>query len=91
MTGFKTTSMRHIGMTRADIKEAILEKLSIGQQYRVNSLHANSDSKTSVGENVFARLVDLRRNVAVFQLKNGTTESFTYQELWMQLLEGILV
>lgn len=85
MTGFKTTSMRHVGMSREATKETVLSKLAIGQQYRLRSTNATSDDR---GKVVKCSLSELSRNVAVFLHKNGTTESFTYQELWTQILDG---
>lgn len=85
MTGFKTTSMRHVGMSREATKETVLSKLAIGQQYRLKSTSATPDD---AGKVVKCSLSELSRNVAVFLHKNGTRESFTYQELWTQILDG---
>lgn len=85
MTGFRTDSMRHVGMNRADIKEAVLQKLVIGQQYVLKSVNATPNDGP-----VDARctLAELNRNMAVFKHKDGTRETFTYQEIWKMLLEG---
>ena len=83
MTGVKATSMRHIGMNQKAIKEAVLSKLAIGQQYYVKSVHEGYESAQ-------CKLVDLSTKVAVFEHKNGTTESFTYSELWRQIMVGEL-
>lgn len=87
MTGIHNTSMCHVGMNREAMKEAVLQKLAIGQQYRVRSVSATTHEN---GKVVKCRLTDLSRNVAVFLHKNGTSESFTYQELWMQMMDGTL-
>ena len=83
MTGISTTSMRHVGMNKEAMKEAVLSKLAIGQQYYINSVHDGY-------ENVKVRLVDFSKRFAVFQHQNGTTESFTYSELWRQMMAGTL-
>lgn len=85
MTGFSTTSMRHVGMNREDIKAAVLQQLIIGQQYVLKSVNATPND-----EPVDARctLIGLSKNVAAFKHKDGTKEAFTYQDIWKMLLEG---
>lgn len=83
MTGTKITSMRHVGMNKEAMKEAVLAKLAIGQQYYIDSVHEGYG-------NVRVRLVSFSKRFAVFQHKNGTTESFTYSELWRQMMAGTL-
>ena len=83
--GLHKESMFHIGMNRDSMKEAMLQKLAIGQQYRLKSTHATPNDNPVDAK---CRLVDISANVAVFKHKNGYTESFTYQELWIQLMNG---
>lgn len=79
--------MCHVGMNRTSMKEAVLQKLAIGQQYRLRSVSASAHEN---GKEVKCRLTDISRNVAVFLHKNGTSESFTYQELWIQMMDGTM-
>jgi len=81
MTGISATSMRHMGMNAEAMKEAVLCNMAIGQQYRVQSLHEGYGT-------VKCTLVDLSKKVAVFEHKNETRESFTYSELWRQMMSG---
>lgn len=81
----RNESMRHIGMNRDSMKEVVLKRLAIGQQYRLKSINATSkDYPVSV----ICTLMDLNRNMVVFKHKNGTLESFTYQEIWTQMQCG---
>lgn len=82
------TSLYHTGIEKSAMKEAVLQKLAIGQQYKIKSVHA---SPLDEGKVVKCQLEELSKNVAVFRHKNGTTESFTYQELWIQMMNGTLV
>lgn len=84
MTVFSATSMRLDGMTREEMKAVVLGRLGIGQQYQLTSLHKDPEE----GHSVKCRLVELSTHVAVFQHKNGTNESFTYPELWRQMMAG---
>lgn len=79
--------MCHAGMNREEMKEAVLRNLVIGQQYRIRSVSATPNDE---GKVVKCRLTDISRNMAVFLHKNGTSESFTYQDLWMQMMDGTL-
>lgn len=84
-TRAQSEAMSPSGMDREAIKKAILKKLAIGQQYRLKSVNATSkDYPVSV----ICTLMDLNRNVVVFKHKNGTLESFTYQEIWTQMMCG---
>lgn len=85
LIGARSESMRHVGMNRADMKEAVLKKLVIGQQYILKSVNATSNDGP-----VDARctLAEINRNMAVFKHKDGTRETFTYQEIWKMLMEG---
>ena len=79
------TSYRIKGIENIVMTEAVLKKLAIGQQYRLKSINATSkDYPVSV----ICTLMDLNRNVVVFKHKNGTLESFTYQEIWTQMMCG---
>ena len=71
-------------MDRKEMKDAVINELTIGRKYQVVS--RQSDEKRST----FAkcRLIAFSRNFAVFEHKNGLKETFTYQELWTQLLAG---
>lgn len=84
MAGFKTTSMRHVGMSGEDIKKAVLSRLIVGKKYKVNSKHYEEDTTE-------CKLVEFSRNVVVFEHKNGTKESFTYGEVWSGMMEGTLL
>ena len=86
--GLHKESMIHLGMNREAMKEAVLQNLAIGQQYRIKSISATPNDG---GKVVKCRLSDLSRNMAVFTHKNGTTESFIYPELWIQMMDGTLV
>lgn len=81
-------SMRHVGMNRNAMKEAVLQKLGLGQQYRLKSIHATPNDNPVDAR---CKLVEISENVAVFKHKNGYTESFTYQELWIQMMSGTFV
>ena len=75
--------MQHTGMNRESYREAMLNKLAIGQQYRLKSKREHIEKDT-----VRCKLTDLSRNMAVFEHKDGKKESFTYQELWSMMMEG---
>lgn len=85
MTGIHNTSMCHVGMNREAMKEAVLQKLAIGQQYRLKSMHA---AKGDVPKPAICTLMEFSQNVVVFKHKNNTLESFTYQEIWTQMASG---
>ena len=61
------------GLKREEIKAAVLRKLCMGNTYMLKS------EKTEK-----MKLVELSKNVAVFETKNGIKESFTYSELYAQ-------
>ncbi|MGN1155530.1 MAG: hypothetical protein ACI4TK_05095 [Agathobacter sp.] len=65
-----------IGIKREDIKAEVLTGLCIGNTYMLKS------GKTEKTEKM--KLVELSKNVAVFETKNGIKESFTYAELYVQ-------
>lgn len=84
-TGAKSEEFCPAGMTREEMKDDVLKKLTIGQQYRLKSLHAaNKEYPVSA----LCRLIELSVNVAVFKHKNGYAESFTYPDLWIQMMCG---
>lgn len=85
LIGARSESMRHVGMNRADMKEAVLQKLVIGQQYILKSVNATPNDGP-----VDARctLIELGKNMAIFKHRNGTRETFTYTEIWKMLMEG---
>ena len=85
--GLHKASMCNSGTHTAAMKEAVLKKLAIGQQYRLRSVNATPNDGGMV---VKCRLTDISRNMAVFVHKNGMTESFTYPELWIQMMDGTL-
>ena len=72
-------------MKREDMKKGVLSKLGIGQQYKVKSIHKDPDGGGNI---TTCKLVELSTHVAVFRHKNGTNESFTYPELWRQIMAG---
>ena len=88
MTEFRTDSMRHIGMNRDAIREAVKSRLVIGQQYVMeNGRDVAEDERKRV--TVRCRLISFSRNVAVFkQIGKTFTETLTYQEIWKMLVEG---
>ena len=87
MTGFRTDSMRHVGMNRADIKENVKGKLTIGEQYRYKSGRDSSEDKR-YNKFVSCKLLSFSRNAAVFEESDGRIETLTYQDIWTMLLEG---
>ena len=76
----RASATRESGMTKAEMKEAIWSQLVIGKKYQLIS---KSDD-----ELMDMVLEDLSTHVAVFRKKNGTKETFTYQELWIQMMKG---
>ena len=83
--GLHKESMVHLGMNRMAMKEAALQNLTIGQQYRLQSASATQNDNTVTAK---CQLMELCKNFAVFKHKNGYTESFTYQEIWIQMMSG---
>lgn len=77
--------MHYVG-NRESMKEAVLQNLAIGQKYRLQSVSATPNDNTVTAK---CQLVELCRNFAVFKHKNGYTESFTYQEIWIQMMSGV--
>lgn len=84
----RNESMRHIGMNRDATRDAVQKKLILGQKYRLKSVNATSNDNPADAK---CRLIELSKNAAVFLHKNGTTESFTYQDLWKQMIDGTFV
>lgn len=84
--GLHNTSVWHVGLEKIVMTEAVLKKLAIGQQYRLQSVSATPNDNTVTAK---CQLVELCRNFAVFKHKNGYTESFTYQEIWIQMMSGV--
>lgn len=84
--GLHSTSVWHVGIEKIVMTEAVLKKLAIGQQYRLQSVSATANDNAVT---VKCRLVELCRNFAVFKHKNGYTECFTYQEIWIQMMSGV--
>lgn len=78
-------SMKHVGMNREAMKKAVIGRLGIGQQYTLRSVNKDPDGN---GHIVKCKLVELSTHVAVFRHKNGTNESFTYPEIWNQIMAG---
>ena len=74
-------------MKREDVKQVVLQKIVIGQQYYFKSGKDHAEDKRC-NNYVTGKLMSLSKNVAVFKHRDGTTESFTYQEIWKMLLEG---
>lgn len=85
--GIRATSMKHVGMTRDAMKEAVKGRLHIGQQYQLQSGRDNSEDKRK-NNRTRCKLLYFSRNAAVFEDGDGGTETFTYQELWTMLMEG---
>lgn len=65
------------GMKPEDIKQAVLQKLQIGNYYRLQSV--------SMDESLNMKLVGIYPNMVVFEGKHGQRESFKYIELYQQL------
>lgn len=86
MADHRTTSMRHIGMTRDAMKEAVKSRLTVGQQYQLKSGRDDSEDKRR-NNIVCCKLISFSRNTAEFEHEDGTKETFTYQELWTMLME----
>lgn len=86
--GIHNTSMRHVGMNRESAKEAVMQKLVIGQQYQLKSVNATKDEKPVA---VVCELMSFGKNTAIFKHRNSTLENFTYQELWTQITKGDLI
>ena len=88
MTGFKTTSMRHVGMTREAMREAVMKRLTIGQQYMIEDRRGiKEDCKKT--EYTRCTLTGFSRNFAVFCHAGGKImETVAYQELWKMLMAG---
>lgn len=86
MTGMKATSMRHVGMNRADMREAVKKRLAIGQQYMIEDRRGiKEDCKKT--EYTRCTLMGFGRNFAVFcHTGKKITETVTYQELWKMLM-----
>lgn len=84
-TRAQSESMIPSGMNSEAVKKAALKNLAIGQQYRLKSVNATSKDYPVF---VICTLMDLSKNVAVFKHKNGMLESFTYQEIWTQMMCG---
>lgn len=81
----RATSMCHVGMNREAAKEAVQSKLKIGQQYLVKSQHEGVEKKDGL---VRCKLVLFGKNAAVFEHRNSTKESFTYQDIWRMLMDN---
>ena len=90
MADHRTVSMCHVGMTREAVKEAVKSRLSIGQQYQLKSGRDHTEDKRC-NNIVRCKLESFSRNAAVFECKDGTKETFTYQELWQMLMKQELL
>lgn len=86
--GLHNTSMSHVGMNREAVREAIQSKLVIGQKYQLKSVNATKDDKAVAA---VCELMSFGKNSAIFKHRNGTLESFVYQELWTQITKGDLI
>lgn len=84
----RATSMRHVGMNREAARENVIQKLAIGQQYQLKSV--NAAEKDSSAKAV-CELMSFGKNTAIFKHRNGTLETFTYQELWTQIVDKDLI
>ena len=90
MADHRTTRMRHVGMNREAVKEAVKSRLVIGQQYQLKSGKDHTEDKRC-NNFVCCKLEYFSRNSAVFENTDGTKESFTYQELWQMLMKQDLL
>lgn len=87
-TRAQSESMCHVGMNRDSIKEAVRQKLCLGQKYRLKSV-----ATTTKDEPVDAvcELLSMGKNQVIFKHQNRTLEGFTYQDIWKQITDGTIV
>ena len=71
-------------MSREETKDTVINMLTIGRMYKVASGQKDGERPAPAK----CRLIEFDRNFAVFEHKNGSKETFAYQELWRQLLAG---
>lgn len=83
----RTTSMKHVGMTRDAMREAVKVRLHIGQQYQIQSGRDNAEDKRK-NSITRCKLLYFSKNTAAFEDGDGSMETFTYQELWAMLMKG---
>lgn len=81
----RNESMRHIGMNRDATRDAVQKKLILGQKYRLKSINATSGDTP---KEVVCELLMYNNSMVVFKHRNGTLESFTYQDIWKQMMDG---
>lgn len=81
----RATSMRHVGMNRESTREVVQSLYKIGQQYLLKSRHEGVEMKDGFAR---CKLVLFSRNAVVFEHRNGTKESFTYQDIWRMQMDG---
>lgn len=84
-TRAQSESMCHVGMNRDVTRDAVQKNLTLGKKYCLKSVNTTSGDtpKAAVCE-----LLMFNNTMAVFKHKNGTLESFTYQDLWKQMMDG---
>ena len=78
----RDAALLYQGMSRQTMKAIVLRNLVIGKYYRLQRKQPPADEDGRI----FYRLVDLSRNMAVFEQEDGTRKSFTYVELCTQIL-----
>ena len=87
-TRAQSETMCHVGIDRETTKEAVKQRLTIGQKYQLKSVNATKDDKP---KDAVCELMSMEKNMAIFKHQNGTLESFTYQDLWKQMVDGDLI
>ena len=87
MARHRESSMQHVGMNKGAIRTAVKNRLSIGQQYLVESSRDLEEDGRKAKRCRFV-LESYSRNFAVFRhTGKKTVETFTYYELWGMLIE----
>ena len=82
--GLRNAQIQCAGMSREATREAVQKRLVIGQQYRLKSVNTTKDDTP---KDAVCELILLNNTMAVFKHKNGTLETFTYQDLWKQMVD----
>lgn len=69
------------GMTKADMKAAVLKELVIGNFYKLRKIQLAEDERNVE----ICKLVDLYRNTALFEREDGIRKCYGYAELCTQM------
>ena len=88
MAEHRTTAMCHVGMNRDAVREAVKNKLIIGQQYMME-VNRDIENDKKKKPQIRCELVSFSQNTAVFKhVGKNMTETLTYQDIWRMLVEG---